>query len=143
MKIYSSNSDILNNGYFLISDASDHLIEFHEIQYFQSKQELLEYIKNEYTATNAEEVTKYSLEELIEGQVYKIDHRQGMHQSEVRIVLVHSTNLILLFNALKKVEIEDEDGETVNLSAYMRDAESSEDIQEIIDIYNESFDCYW
>jgi len=143
MKIYFTNNNILNSGYFLISDASDHLTEFHEIQYFQSKQELLEYIKNEYTATSAEEVTRYSLKELIEGQVYKIYHRQGMQQSEVKIVLVHSTNLNILFNALKEVEIEDEDGDNVNLSVYIKNAESADDIQEIIDIYNEFFDYYW
>jgi len=135
---------ILQQGFFLMTNAYDPpLIEYRSIEYFRTMEELCECIQHEYSGTNAEIVTTYSFPELLNGQVYKIEHRQGTSLSDICITLVHDRNLDKLYRFLDCTEVTDDEGNAIYLSECMKTAEDANEISKIICIFNESQDNYW
>lgn len=136
-------SELLQQGFFLLTSVSDRMTNYHDIEYFQTEEELMCFIKNEYEHTDAEIVTTYSLSDLLQGQQYAREPHQGTSQSTIRVLLVHKTNLNKLFRFLDEVKITDKKGTPVQLSSLIKTAKDSASISKIIDIYNEYQDNYW
>lgn len=136
-------ADVLNDAYFLMTLAEDRLINYHEIVYLPSKEELYKYINRSYRGTVDEIVTTFSTAQLMKGQVYETEHRQGTYKSKVNILLVHKTNLFELYDYLDKASLKDNNGNRILLSEYMSKVKTSAEIKEIIDIFNSSWEQYW
>lgn len=141
---YNHEKSILQQGFFLLTNAHNPpLIEYRWIEYFRTKKELIEYIQHEYSGTDAEIITMYSFSELLNGQMYKVEHRQGAALSDIYITIIHDTNLDKLYRFLDCAEVTDDEGNTICLSEHMKAAENTDEILEIICIFNESQDNYW
>ena len=140
---HNYTSELLQQGFFLLTSASDRMINYHNIEYFQTEEELIRFIKDEYEHTDSEIVTTYSLSDLLQGQQYSIEPRQGTLQSSINVLLVHITNLYKLFRFLDEVKISDKKGNPVQLSSLIKSAKDPASISKIIDIYNGCQDNYW
>lgn len=136
-------NDVLREGYFLIGSAESRLLNYHEIVYCKNKQELSEYLDLEYSGTGNWEIATMSLDELMQGVSYEYEHRQGTSISKMALRLVHDINIEQLFSCLNEAEIYDDDDERVYLGTYMREASTEDEIDDIVGMYNESWDNFW
>ena len=136
LRVYKNNkiNNTLKKGYFFIEYASDRLMNYHNVEYFKSENEVLEYIRNEYSGTDGEIITTYSVEELMRGQCYQQKSRMGCHESDMHIVLVHDKNLPILFRFIDSTR--QEDGERIVLSGHLKMAKTEEEVKKVIEIYN-------
>ena len=135
--------NILREGYFLIDSANSCSIHYHEITYCRTEQEMYEYLDSEFGGTDNWKIASMSIDELMQGVPYDNGHRQGTSKSKMALLLVHDTNIEQLFSYLNEAEIYDDDDERVHLGTYMRDAKTEDEIEDIINMYNESWDSVW
>lgn len=141
------NAKLLPNallqGYFLMEKSSGAGIRYRSIEYFQSKDELLKYIKQEYEGTVGEVVAAYSITDLLKGQKYGMEQRQGTRTVYMHILLVHGTNLERLYKFLDSTKVEDMEGNRLFLFNYIKACETPDEISEIISTFNDFQDNYW
>lgn len=135
--------DVVKNGYFLIDWGESSKVSYHMMQFFEDEDELLTYINGEYRGTVADEVAKFTLEELMEGQTYSLGRRQGTGQAEMNIILIHGDNWKSLDRYLDSATVFYRDGEQVVLSELLHKAKSVQRIRDVVEIYNCSWDNYW
>ena len=137
-------NQILKDAYFLVVQADDdHFVSYCEISYFRSEKSLLAYMEADFRGTDAEEILNYTVPQLLEGQTYEQSQRMGSGTVTTHVQVFHSSNLRLLYRLLDSVEIDDEDGERLFLSSYLKNAEDPEDIEEVISVFNEARENYW
>lgn len=126
-------------AYFLVQSANDHTVCYNEIVVLWSLLEVIEYIMDEYSATAHTEVLQFSVNELLEGCIYETDNRMGAVNTKWSIQLIHNRNLPALFRLLEDITLEDGS----SLRELFSNAVSKEDIEDIIDCYNEFQDNVW
>lgn len=130
-----------NQAYFLVVSASDHIVSYNEVVLRWSLLELIRYIVEEYSGTEHESVLDFSLNQLIDSQIYENGHKMGCTKTKYNIHLVHDKNLSLLYRYLKNVVVED--GEAHTLDMLFKEAETKEEIEDVIEYYNECQDNIW
>ena len=138
-----SQNPILEQGYFLIEYASDHITNYNHIEYCIDENSLFEYIRNEFECSAADIVTTYSVSNLVAGKTYPIEHRMGTIISEGHIQLVHGNNLYILYRFLDYAKVTDRNGNAVRLSEVIQKANNPEKVSYIIEIFNDSQENYW
>ena len=137
-------NQILKDAYFLIVQANDgRSVDYCEISYFRSEEFLLAYMKADFSGTDAKEILNYTVPQLLDGQAYEQSQRMGSGTVTTHVQVFHNSNLRQLYRLLDSVEIEDEDGERLYLSSYLKNAEDPEDIEEVISVFNEVRENYW
>lgn len=137
--IASEEVEWKKRAYFLVQSANDHIVCYHEIVVLWSLLDVIEYIMDEYSATAQAEVLGFSVNELFEGHIYEADNRMGAVNTKYHIRLIHNRNLPSLFRLLENITLEDGS----SLRELFSDAATKEDIEGIIDCYNESQDNVW
>lgn len=136
-------NNLVNEAYFLMIEATGGGVDYHEIVYLRSEEEVHQYIRQEYEGTDAACVAAFSTGELLAGQVYSMSPRQGMGTARGKIMLAHGSYCKELYAYLDCVELEDEEGEPVFLSDFLKDAGTEEEIEEVIEIFNNGWDNIW
>lgn len=137
--IESNEVELQKRAYFLLHSATDYVVCYHEIIVLWSLPEVIRYIIGEYSATVHEEVLNFSLNQLLEGQIYETDHRIGTVKTKWHIRLIHNGNLPSLFRLLKTIVVDDKS----SLSELFDNADTKEEIEDLIDYYNECQDNVW
>lgn len=137
--IFSEEIEWKKKAYFLVLSANDHIVCYHEIVVLWSLLDLIEYMIDEYSATAHAKVLDFSANELLEGCVYKVENNNGAVNTKYRIRLIHDRNLPSLFRLLENITLEDGS----SLRELFFNAASKDDIEDIIDYYNESQDNVW
>lgn len=132
-------NELKKRAYFLVQSANDQIVCYHEIIVLWSLLEVIEYIMDEYSATAQAEVLGFSVNELLEGRTYEADNRMGAANKKWYIRLIHNRTLPSLFRLLEDIILEDGS----SLREIFSDVTSKEDIEDIIDCYNESQENVW
>lgn len=143
LTVHRNTKDALKSAYFLTIRAFDRKVNYREIMCFATEEELKDYIKNEFSATDGEEIASYTIAQLMEGKSYEQGHRMGAGTTRIHVQVIHDSNLVALYRFLDSAELEDDDGEPVRLSSYLQKANSFENIEEVIFAFNESCENYW
>lgn len=136
-------NQVLIDGYFLIVKAHGLSVDYKSIDYFASAEKLNEYMRREYSGTDFSAVCDYSHEKLMEGVSLSVGNRQGTQVTNAKILLIHGSNLSELFNMVDKLDVTDLEGYKLYLSNFLKEAETEDEIEEIIEIYNDGQDNYW
>lgn len=134
---------ILNSAYFFIEQAFDDATDYQRIECFATEEKLKNYIECEFSTTDRAETVNCSIAGLMEGRVFMQSHRMGCGTTRHHVQVIHDTNLSVLYKLLDSAEFLDEDDEPISLSSYLKEAESLEEIEDIIDAFNESRENSW
>ena len=103
----------------------------------------MNYIKNEFSATDGNEITGYTLAQLMEGKSYEQSHRMGCGTTLIHVQVIHNSNLSDLYWFLDSSELEDANGEPIRLSSYLQKANSFKEIENVIGMFNDSCENCW
>lgn len=133
----------IKSCYFLIDWVESHTVNYHMMQFFENEDELQEYIEDEYRGTVADVVSKFTLDELMSGQTYSLEHRQGTGRDNMNIKLIHGDNWKSLDVFLDSATVFYKNGERAVLSELLYKAKSIKEIREIVEIYNCSWQNSW
>lgn len=136
-------SETLKNGYFLIDEGEGRSLSYHVMQFFETKEELFDYINAEYRGTVADAVAKFTLDELISGQDYSIGRRQGTGSDCMRIRVIHGDNWKDITMFLNSATVYYRNGDQADLSELLYEAKSLNRVRDVVEIYNASWDNYW
>lgn len=136
-------NQVLIDGYFLIFKEHGSGVNYKSIDYFASEEKLNEYIRREYSGTDFSAVCDYSHEKLMKGVSLSVGNRQGPQVTKARVLLIHGSNLSELFKMVDKLGVTDLEGNKLYLSNFLKEAETEDEIEEIIEIYNDGQDNYW
>ena len=69
--------------------------------------------------------------------------RMGSEKTREDIMLIHDSNVEELFRYLDRAFTTNKKGDRVFLSDYIKKANSIDQIEQIVDIYNDSWQNYW
>ena len=111
--------------------------EYRELYCVESEEALWEYL--DYNCDIKE--TNNTLKELKNGYTYKNEMRQGTGKYDVLIKVFHEENIFDLMDYL--YEVQDNEIEECILFEHLEIADNIEEIEEILSIYNDSFENYW
>lgn len=141
--VHRNTKNVLKDAYFLTLYAKDRLVSYREVLYFATEEELLEYIREEFSATDGASIIGYTVDQLMKGASYEQGHRQGTETTTFDVRVIHNTNLSFLYNFLDTIEFEDDDEIDMPLSYYLREAKSVDDIENVVCLFNDSCENYW
>lgn len=136
-------NQIVLDGYYLLHSSHGRMAEYTELFYAKNIDDLKTIIEYEYMASDAAEVCKLSIEELMEGYTYDRSCRQGCGKQSAFIKLFHNENLIELLKIMNRSFFEDEDEITHCFGDILLSCSDEYEIEELVDAYNWSFDNYW
>ena len=135
--------EILKGGFFISICAEEDWVNYHELIYAASEEELRQELHNTFSGSDGEVILKYSTEELMKGQYYMQDSRMGSRQTREDILVVHDSNIDKLFTILDQAMLKDKNGNRIRLSDYIKKAKTINQIEQVVDAYNASWDNYW
>ena len=133
---------IAEKGFYFFTWTDDNSMSYHELVYCRTEEEMTNYLKSEYEATDGKELIAYPMKNLLEGVEYQQSYRQGCRTSKVHCQMFHET-LGNLYTILDKARLLDENGKRIKLSDYLITAKNETDIQEVVDAYNECWENQW
>jgi len=131
-------NSLLKNCYFLLDIISPNITAGQNTIFFtQSLEELKQHIQYKYEAADAEAVCAMSIEKLLQGYSYDLSYTQGTRTQEAYIKLFDYTNIRELCEILNSADMESDEDEPIYLGDELLHAKTIEQIQEIIELYNE------
>ena len=131
-------------GYFYFCIASDPpIVEYHELQYFTSEEELYKYLFREYSGTDGDKIPQYTITKKKKGVSYYQDHRMGAGKSKVQVRIFHDDNISEVINILKDAVIRDYEGVEIDYLEFLKNVKDIEAVIEFVEIYNNSWNNYW
>ena len=143
LAVHKNTRDALKNMYFLTTRAFSNVVNYRWIECFATEEELKEYLKNEFSGTDGDEITGYTIAQLMEGKSFNQSHRMGGGTTVTHVQVIHNSNLTALYRFLDSSELRDDNGEPIQLSLYLKKANSYKDIENVICVFNESCENYW
>lgn len=140
--VSSSQTDgrILMKGYYLVEQSVSTKVSYRNVAFAPTVQEIMQYFRNEflYSSVDTGMVESCSESTLMNGIILGAGQRD-----EVRIQLVHEANIDELLSFMDETLIHDDNGDIVKFSDIMNDAESFDEIREIINDFNWMQDNVW
>ena len=143
--IYNEKDEfaLLKNGFFLFNCAEGAGVNYHSLLYANSEEKLRQELHNTFSGSDGEVILKCSIEELKKGQHYMQGNRFGGRKFRKDVLVVHDSNIKELFAILDEAKLNDKNGNRLYLSDYIKKAQSIEEIEQVIDAYNASWENYW
>lgn len=111
--------------------------EYRELYCVESEDALWEYLSYNYEV----EKSRTTLKKLKTGYIYENEMRQGVGKYDVLIKVFHEDNIFDLMDYL--YEAQDDKVSKCILFEHLKSAENIEEIQEVLSVYNDSFENYW
>ena len=133
----------MKNGFFLFNCAEGAGVNYHSLLYANSEEKLRQELHNTFSGSDGEVILKCSIEELKKGQHYMQGNRFGGRKIRKDVLVVHDSNIKTLFAMLDEAKLNDKTGNRIYLSDYIKKAQSIEEIEQVINAYNNSWENYW
>jgi len=135
--------ELLKTCFFLSICAEGIGVSYHELICVSSEKELRQELYNTFKGSDGEVILKYSIEELMKGKYYMQGNRMGSGKTRNEVLVIHDSNINVLFNKLDQVAAKDKNGNKIYLSDYIKKAKNYNQINQVIEVYNDYWENYW